>query len=84
METSLVQTTINIEQEVRKQRDRQRRIERRLRRRRRGTRKLEEIAEQEVTAVVKKYEVEKSKINQRMSVEYTVLNTVKEEQTVII
>ena len=40
-------------------RKRQRRVERRMRHQHRGTMKLEDIAQQEVTAVVKKYEYEK-------------------------
>ena len=49
-----------------------------------GTRTLEEIATQEVQAVTTQYETQKTQLNQRMSVEYTNLNTVKTEQTTIV
>ena len=49
-----------------------------------GTRTLEEIANEEVTAVTTQYETQKTQYNQRMSVEYINLNTVKTEQTVIV
>lgn len=49
-----------------------------------GTRTLEEIANEEVTAVTTQYETQKTQYNQRMSVEYINLNTIKTEQTVIV
>ena len=51
---------------------------------RRGVQKLEDIANEEVTAVTTQYETQKKQVNQRMSVEYINLNTVKQEQTVIV
>ena len=49
-----------------------------------GTRTLEEIANMEVAAVTTQYEIQKTQYNQRMSVEYINLNTIKTEQTTIV
>ena len=84
MEQSLIQSQTTITREYEMARRRQRRVERRMRHQHRGTMKLEDIAQQEVTAVVKKYEYEKQVINKKMSIEYAKLNTIKEEQQVII
>lgn len=84
MEQSLVQSSTTIEQEIRKARRMQHRHERRIRHKRRGTKKLEQIAEEEVKAITTQYETEKKVRNERMSREYIVLNKIKEEQSVIV
>jgi hypothetical protein len=55
----LVQSSTVIEEEILRARKLQRKRERQIRHRHRGTRKLEEIAEEEVKAVTTTYETEK-------------------------
>jgi hypothetical protein len=79
-----VTTEQTVEKEIKKTRRNQHRFERKMRHKRRGTKTLEKIAEEEVAAVTTQYEKEKKYKNDRLSIEYTVLNGIKAENQVLI